>query len=175
MTAYIFYTLAIISVVAAIAVIAAKNPVYSVLCLVVTFFSIAGQYVLLNAQFLAIVHIIVYAGAIMVLFLFVLMMLNLNKESEPFKPTIIRVIAVASGGMLLVTLVAALRGVEEAQLASAPDAQLGLVKNLGSLLFTEYVAPFEISAILFLAAMVGAVTIGMRNKKDNRETITHLN
>ncbi len=175
MTPYIFYTLAAVAVIAAIAVIASKNPVYSVLCLVVTFFAIAGQYVLLNAQFLAIVHIIVYAGAIMVLFLFVLMMLNLNRESEPFKPTLIKGIAVTSGGMLMLTLVAALRGVEETQIVDAPDANLGLVKNLGSLLFTEYIAPFEISAILFLAAMVGAVTIGMRNKKDNRETITHLN
>ncbi|MDZ4682383.1 MAG: NADH-quinone oxidoreductase subunit J [Saprospiraceae bacterium] len=174
MTATLFYILALVSVVGAIAVIAARNPVYSVLCLVVTFFAIAGQYVLLNAQFLAIVHVIVYAGAIMVLFLFVLMMLNLNRESEPLQPTLIKVIAVASGGMLLLTLVAALRGVERIPLAGAQDTQLGLVKNLGRLLFTEYVAPFEISSILFLAAMVGAVTIGMRSKSDKREIINHL-
>jgi len=174
MTAALFYILAIVSLVGAIAVIAARNPVYSVLCLVVTFFAIAGQYILLNAQFLAIVHVIVYAGAIMVLFLFVLMMLNLNKDSEPYKPTLIKVIAVTSGGMLLLTLVAALRGAAQIPLAGVQDAQLGLVKNLGRLLFTEYVAPFEISAILFLSAMVGAVTIGMRSKSDKREIINQL-
>lgn len=174
MTATLFYILALVSVAGAISVIAARNPVYSVLWLVVTFFAIAGQYILLNAQFLAIVHIIVYAGAIMVLFLFVLMMLNLNRESEPLQPMLIKVIAIASGGMLLLTLVAALRGVEQIPLAGVQDTQLGLVKNLGRLLFTEYVAPFEISAILFLSAMVGAVTIGMRSKSDKREIINHL-
>lgn len=174
MTAYLFYILAFVSVAAGIAVIAARNPVYSVLWLIVTFFAIAGQYILLNAQFLAIVHIIVYAGAIMVLFLFVLMMLNLNRDSEPFQPSLMNIIAATSGGMLLLTLIAALRGIDKIPLAGTPDTQLGLVKNLGRLLFTEYVVPFEISSILFLAAMVGAVTIGMRSKSDKREIITHL-
>ena len=85
MTEYIFLTLAVISIITALLMVFSKNPVHSVLYLILTFFAIAGQYILLNAQFLAVVHIIVYAGAIMVLFLFVLMLLNLNADTEPQK------------------------------------------------------------------------------------------
>src|SRR5687767_15999603 len=84
-TEILFFTLAAVSVFSALMVIISKNPVHSVLWLIVTFFSISGHYILLNAQFLAIVNIIVYAGAIMVLFLFVIMLMNLNKETEPQK------------------------------------------------------------------------------------------
>ena len=83
MTLAVFLTLAVASVVFALLMVLTKNPVHSVIFLLLTFFAIAGQYVLLNAQFLAVVHIIVYAGAVMVLFLFVLMLLNLNTEAEP--------------------------------------------------------------------------------------------
>ena len=81
----VFGVLSIISIISALGVILSKNPVTSVLCLIVTFFTIAGHYIMLNAQFLAVVHIIVYAGAIMVLFLFVIMLMNLNAEIEPQK------------------------------------------------------------------------------------------
>ena len=80
---YVFYTLAAASIFTALMMVFARNPVHSVIWLILTFFSLAGQYILLNAQFLAVVHIIVYAGAIMVLFLFVLMLLNLNEDTEP--------------------------------------------------------------------------------------------
>ena len=83
-------------------VVITKNPIHSVLYLVLTFFAIAGHYVLLNAQFLAAVHIIVYAGAIMVLFLFVIMLLNLNKETEPGKSIWLKASAVVASGLLLV-------------------------------------------------------------------------
>lgn len=172
-TSYIFYLLATISVAAALAMVIARNPVNSVLFLIVTFFAIAGQYVLLNAQFLAVVHIIVYAGAIMVLFLFVLMLLNLNKETEPQQSRTIRLIGALSGGLLLITLIGSLKGASQVQIAPY-NPENGLVKHLGQLLFTDYLIPFEISAILFLAAMVGAVATGLRNKKDNQETITHI-
>ena len=88
----------------ALMVVLAKNPVHSVLYLVITFFTIAGQYVLLNAQFLAAVHVIVYAGAIMVLFLFVIMLLNLNKETEPHKSIWLKASATVASGLLLVVL-----------------------------------------------------------------------
>src|SRR5277367_5611497 len=84
-TTYLFYLLSFLAIMFGLMVVLSKNPVHSVLYLVLTFFTIAGHYVLLNAQFLAAVHIIVYAGAIMVLFLFVIMLLNLNKETEPHK------------------------------------------------------------------------------------------
>jgi len=145
-------------------VVFSKNPVYSVLYLIITFFAIAGHYILLNAQFLAVVHVIVYAGAIMVLFLYVIMLLNLNKESEPHKSILLKIAAVGSSGLLLTVLIGSLRGVS--QIASKPGTDIGLVKNLGQVLFNEFLFPFEVSSILLLAAMVGVVMIG----KDEEHT-----
>jgi NADH-quinone oxidoreductase subunit J len=165
MTLAIFATLAVISIVTALFMVFSKNPVHSVLYLILTFFAIAGQYILLNAQFLAVVHIIVYAGAIMVLFLFVLMLLNLNQDTEPQKSAAWKISAAIAAGLLLITLVGALKG-STIRLASAtPNSEVGLVKNLGYALFTDFVVPFEIAGILFLAAMVGAVLVGKRDLK----------
>jgi NADH-quinone oxidoreductase subunit J len=97
-TTILFILLSVMAVGSALMVITRKNPVHSVLYLVVTFFAISGHYILLNAQFLAIVNIIVYAGAIMVLFLFVVMMMNLNVEVEPQKNKLIQFAGVISGG-----------------------------------------------------------------------------
>jgi len=148
----------------AMMVITSKNPVYSVLWLILTFFAISGHYILLNAQFLAVVNIIVYAGAIMVLFLFVIMLMNLNKTSEPKKNRWVRLVGIIAGGCLLLVLVAALRETEiKEKVAEVNTGGIGLIKSLGKELFSTYVVPFEISSILFLSAMVGAVMIG---KKD---------
>ncbi|MEY3075396.1 MAG: hypothetical protein RJB25_1038, partial [Bacteroidota bacterium] len=106
MTHYVFYFLSFLAILSGLMVVFSKNPIHSVLYLVITFFSIAGHYLLLNAQFLAVVHIVVYAGAIMVLFLYVLMLLNLNVSAEPVKKTWVKIAGVVSGGMLLLTLVA---------------------------------------------------------------------
>lgn len=149
----------------AVMVVASKNPVHSVLYLIITFFAIAGHYVLLNAQFLAAVHVIVYAGAIMVLFLYVIMLLNLNKEAEPHKSNLIKFAAVVSGGIMLTVLVAALKGVDTQTAITGSERNIGLVKNLGNILFTEYLFPFEVSSVLFLAAMVGAVMLGKNEPK----------
>ncbi len=163
MTLAIFLLLAAVSVATALLMVFAKSPIHSVLYLILTFFVIAAQYILLNAQFLAVVHLIVYAGAIMVLFLFVLMLLNLNKETEPQKSSKWKLAAAAASGMLLVTLVGALKGSIALAPAGPADSQIGLVKNLGKVLFTDFVVPFEVSGILFLAAMVGAVLVGKRD------------
>jgi NADH-quinone oxidoreductase subunit J len=156
----IFYILAVLSVLSALYVVFTDKPVYSVLGLIFTMICIAGQYILMNAQFLAAVHIIVYAGAIMVLFLFVLMLLNLNNETEPQKNEKFKFIGTLTGGMLMLTILGSMRGVSELPIAQHHINDLGLVKNLGKVLFTDFVIPFEISSILFLAAMVGAVLIG---------------
>lgn len=149
----------------AMMVITSKNPVYSVLWLILTFFAISGHYILLNAQFLAVVNIIVYAGAIMVLFLFVIMLMNLNQTIEPKKSRWLKFAGAIAGGCLLLVLVAALRNTEiKSQTAQVNTGDIGLIKNLGRELFSTYVVPFEISSILFLSAMVGAVVIG---KKDS--------
>ncbi|MEY3194060.1 MAG: hypothetical protein RIQ78_156 [Bacteroidota bacterium] len=165
MEQYIFLTLASITVITALLMVFSKNPVHSVLYLILTFFAIAGQYVLLNAQFLAVVHIIVYAGAIMVLFLFVLMLLNLNEDSEPQKSSLWKIGAGITSGLLLVTLVGALKGSIQLDLPETGNPSVGLVENLGQVLFTDFVVPFEMAGILFLAAMVGAVMVGKRDIK----------
>ena len=150
-------------------VVFSRNPVYSVLYLIVTFFSIAGHYVLLNAQFLAAVHVIVYAGAIMVLFLYVIMLLNLNEaDNEPQKSNLLKVAAVITGGLLMTILIGALKGSEQFAQAT-PDANMGYVKNLGTVLFTDYLLPFEITSLLLLAAMVGAVMLGKPQRQIQKE------
>lgn len=161
-----FLLLSFITILCALYVVTNHNPVYSVLALILTFFSISAHYVLLNAQFLAVVNLIVYAGAIMVLFLFVLMLLNLNKENEPLVKMGWHVGAAVSSGLLLVTLAAALHRSSE-QIMQNPSQDLGLVKNLGKVLFTDYLVPFELSGILFLAAMVGAVLLGKKHKENS--------
>jgi NADH-quinone oxidoreductase subunit J len=165
MTLTLFIALAIVSVLLSLLMVFAKNPVHSVLYLILTFFSIAAQYILLNAQFLAVVHLIVYAGAIMVLFLFVLMLLNLNKDTEPRSSILWQLAAGISAGLLLVTLVGAFRGGIQLPVTNPSDPHVGLVENLGKVLFNEFVVPFEIAGILFLAAMVGAVLVGKRDLK----------
>jgi NADH-quinone oxidoreductase subunit J len=159
----VFYILAAISVICALLVVFSKNPVHSVLYLILTFVSISGQYILMNAQFLAVVNLIVYAGAIMVLFLFVLMLLNLSGDTEPQKNNIVKLMAAISGGGLFLVLLAALKGSLTLHTSAAtPLTDIGLVKNLGKVLFTDYVVPFEVSSVLFLAAMVGAVMLGKK-------------
>lgn len=161
-TEILFGILSLVAIISGICVIFSRNPVYSVLYLIVTFFCIAGHYILLNAQFLAAVHIIVYAGAIMVLFLFVIMMLNLNKETEPTKPAWIQISAVVTGGILMLVLVGSLKGAETLSMHQPQDSNIGLVSNLGKVLFTDFLVPFELSSVLFLAAMVGAVLLGKK-------------
>ncbi len=159
---YIFWFLSFVAIISALIVVFAKNPVYSVLNLIITFFAIAGHYFLLNAQFLAAVHIIVYAGAIMVLFLYVIMMLNLNKETEPHKKSYVKLIAVVAAGLLLLTLVGALKGAETSVLAGASTQNIGTVELIGQKLFGEFLLPFEVSSILLLSAMIGAVYLSKK-------------
>ena len=145
-------------------VVVSKNPIHSVLYLILTFFAIAGHYVLLNAQFLAAVHIIVYAGAIMVLFLYVIMMLNLNADAEPHKSKLLKFSATVAGGLLMVVLVGALRSTTNNMLPST-GVQVGMIKSLGKVLYNDFMLPFEISSILFLVAMVGTVMLGKKDVK----------
>jgi NADH-quinone oxidoreductase subunit J len=145
-------------------VVVSKNPVHSVLYLIITFFSIAGHYFLLNAQFLGIVHIIVYAGAIMVLFLYVIMMLNLNKEVEPSKSNINKLISTIAGGLLAIVIIASLRKTEINEVIS-PNLEkdnIGFVSNLGKILFSDYLLPFELASILLLGAMIGSVFLSKK-------------
>ena len=158
----LFFFFSIVAIASALGVVLSKNPVYSVLSLICTFFAIAAQYILLNAQFLAAVHIIVYAGAIMVLFLFVIMLLNLNILVETQRFTTARLTAAFTGGLLCLVLIAALRSAGDIKAANPANAKIGLIENLGMTLFNQYLLPFEVSSLLFLAAMVGAVVLAKK-------------
>ncbi len=175
MTLYVFYFLSFLAVLSALMVVFSRNPIYSVLYLVITFFCVGGHYLILSAEFLFAVHIIVYSGAIMVLFLYVIMLLNLNQATEPLKTHFYRFAALISAGLLMLVIVAALRGAESAEIVFGASAEIGLVKNLGKMLFNEFLLPFEIVSILLLAAMVGAVMLGKTHMKNSSVTSEKTN
>jgi NADH-quinone oxidoreductase subunit J len=160
---FLFYFLSAIMILTALFVVFSKNPVDSVIYLIICFIAMAGQYILLNSQFLAVVHVIVYTGAIMVLFLFVIMLLNLNKEIILQKSKVTRISAVITGGIFFLVMVAATRMTLEIHPRYAFNSKIGLVSEVGNTLFHEFLLPFEISSVLFISAMIGAVMFG---KKD---------
>ena len=160
-TQILFWFLSVLAIVAAIGVVLCKSPIYSILWLIVVFFAISGHYILMNAQFLAIVNIIVYAGAIMVLFLFVIMQ-NLN-EKEPSKNIYLKMTSIVSGMCLMIVIISALAKSYDTNVQIAKGSNIGLIKNLGMQLFNDYLIPFEVSSVLFLSALIGAVVL---SKKD---------
>src|ERR1700760_282984 len=165
-TEILFFFLSVLAIFSALMVLISRNPVHSVLWLIVVVVAISGHYILLDAQFLAIVNLIVYAGAIMVLFLFVFMLMNLNADTEPQKNRWLKIAGVVTGGALLLVLVAALKKADlKSQVAEMNHGDIGLIHNLGQTLFHDYVIPFEISSVLFLSAMVGVVVIGRRDRE----------
>lgn len=173
-----FIAFSAITLICALMVVLARNPIYSVIFLILTMFSLTGHYVLLHAQFIAIINIIVYAGAIMVLFLFVLMLMNMNANNEPNKSFLWKVLAgLVTSGMLMSILLIYIKNMGDmpivpttnSAVGQALPADFGYIKPLGNLLFTEYVFPFEIASILFIAAMVGAVFLGSREKSTNNQ------
>ncbi len=160
----LFYLLSAFAIVSATMVLISKNPIHSVLWLILVFFAISGHYILLNAQFLAIVNIIVYAGAIMVLFLFVIMLMNIKKDAEVQKQLLVKLTGVIAGGSFLTLLIAAVKQTVQIQEKQVllKEGTIGLIHPLGKALFSDYVVPFEISSVLFLSVMVGAVIIGKK-------------
>src|ERR1700684_2280526 len=130
-----FYFIAFLSIFFSILVITARNPVHSILYLILTFFTFTIHYILMNAQFLAIVNFIVYMGAILVLFLYTLMLINLNKEAEPRKSNLVKLSVFIGCVCCLVTIVAALKAFGASQPVILQDPNMGLVKNLGKILF----------------------------------------
>lgn len=158
-----FYFLSFLTVLSALMVILSRNPIHSVLYLILTFFTLSGHYILLNAQFLAAVNIIVYAGAIMVLFLFVIMFLNIKQDHEEAKTNIAKIAGAIVGGTLFVILFGAYKKtLIPSYDPNTFDSQIGMIENLGKMLFRDYLLPFELASILLLVAMVGAVMLGKR-------------
>ncbi len=161
----IFCLLAAITLSTAFLTIFSKNPIHSAIYLVICFFSIAGHYLLLNSQFLAIVHVIVYSGAIMILFLFTIMLMNLNKENEVHKPRITRLAAIVLFGLMCLVLIAVFinsKPITGEYDSSGEDYQS--MKLLGKILLNEYMVPFEYASILLLVAMIGTVLLSKKEK-----------
>jgi len=158
-----FLILATLSVFSALMVVLSRKPVHSVLYLIFCFFTIGGHYLLLNAQFLFAVHLIVYAGAIMVLFLFTIMFINMNQDEEK-KSNLMKVAATIAAGCLLLISAGAMSDTSGANFPQqVSQTEIGTVSNLGKALYGDFVLPFEITSILLLTAMVGAVMLGKKN------------
>lgn len=161
----LFCVLSAITLSTAFLTIFSRNPIHSAIYLVICFFSIAGHYLLLNAQFLAIVHVIVYSGAIMILFLFTIMLMNLNKEDEVHKPRITRLGALVSFCLICLVLIAIFinsKPIVGEYIATGEDYQS--IKVLGKILLNEYMVPFEFASILLLVAMIGTVLLSKKEK-----------
>lgn len=164
-TLIIFCVLSAITLASALMTIISKNTIHSAIYLIISFFSIAGHYLMFNAQFLAIVHIIVYSGAIMVLFLFTIMLMNLNKDDEPHKPMLSKIAAVVAACLLALVLLAAFiksKPIVGEYTTTGEDFQS--IKVLGQVLMNEYMVPFEFASVLLLTAMIGAVLLSKKEK-----------
>jgi len=164
----IFCVLSVVTIATAFLTIFSRNPIHSAIYLVICFFSVAGHYLLLNAQFLAIVHVIVYSGAIMILFLFTIMLMNLNKENEVYKPRVTRLGAIVLFCLMSLILIAIFinsKPIVGEYVTTGEDYQS--IKVLGKVLLNEYMVPFEFASILLLVAMIGAVLLSKKetNKK----------
>ena len=161
----IFCILSAISLATAFLTIYSKNPIHSAIYLVICMMSSVGHYLLFNAQFLALVQLIVYAGAIMVLFLFTIMLMNLNKEDEVHKPRITRLGAIVVfiiTSIILVTIFIHSKTIMGEYDSSGEDFQS--IKKLGSVLLNEYMVPFEFASVLLLVAMIGVVLLSKKEK-----------
>lgn len=158
----LFILVALAAVVSALLVVIGKNPVYSVLFLVSTFFNLAILYVMLGAPFVAALQVIVYAGAIMVLFLFVVMLLNLREKQDwDVTGQMRRWVGFGVAGAVFLVALAAVRGVFDP--GSSLQAGMGNAESIGTALFTRFLLPFEVASILLLAAIIGVVTLLKRD------------
>lgn len=161
----LFYTLSVVSVGSALMMVTRRSPVMSALYLILNFFSLAGLYLTLHAQFIAVIQILVYAGAIMVLFLFVIMLLNLGDEKKLTEKISYKKITAAglSFGLLMELLYSVGVANSDLPLTHIERAtEIGTVEYVGRALFTDFLFPFEITSILLLAAIIGAVVLAKK-------------
>ena len=179
-TTLLFYVFSGILMLSALAVITAKNPVHSVFFLIVAFFNAAGLFVMLGAEYIAMTLVIVYVGAVAVLFLFVVMMLNINFEKLragfisylPLGISAALVLFIEIGSLLYVSILT------PAPVAAAsspiPDlAQIGNAQAIGRVLYTDYLLPFQLSGVILLVAMIGAIVLTLRHRLGvKRQNIT---
>ena len=167
--AAVFWFFAVILVIAAICVITARNPVHSALFLVLAFFTAAGLWMLLRAEFLAIALVLVYVGAVMVLFLFVVMMLDVNLEQLRAGFWGNLPLALAVGAVMVVEMIAIIvRGFVETRAPGDPGSGYSNTRALGHVLYTDYAYPLELAAVLLLVAIVVAIALTLRKRKDTK-------
>lgn len=161
----LFYSLSVVSIGSALLVVTRRSPVISALYLIVNFFCLAGLYLTLHAQFIAVIQIIVYAGAIMVLFVFVIMLLNLGDERRLIDGmSYKKVVAVGLSAGLLTELIYVLETSWNLLPPSkfSASTEIGTVEYVGGQLFTMYLFPFEVTSVLLLVAIVGAIVLAKR-------------
>ncbi|MBS1519305.1 MAG: NADH-quinone oxidoreductase subunit J [Bacteroidetes bacterium] len=161
----LFFSLSILSFVSAVFMITRRNPINSALFLILNFFTVSGLYLLLKAQFIAIIQVLVYMGAIMVLFLFVIMLLNLQDEKKmsekySYKKLTSILLAIMLFGILGYTVFFGFEG--KFQMISDQAVRLGTAETLGAELYTNYSFPFELASFLLLAAIVGAIVLAKK-------------
>jgi NADH-quinone oxidoreductase subunit J len=168
---FVFYVLATIMLVAALGTITARNPVHAALFLVLAFFTAAGLWMLLQAEFLAIVLIMVYVGAVMVLFLFVVMMLDIDVARLRHRFWSYLPLGAVIGLLMVAEMALVLSGKyfsAEALPGQSMPAGYSNTKELGRLLFTEYVYPFELASVILLVGIIAAVMLTLRSRKDTK-------
>ena len=160
-----FFVLAFVSLLSAILLVTRRNPVHSAIFLIVNFVTLAGIYLTLHAQFIAIIQVLVYAGAIMVLVLFVIMLLNLQEEAKLTEYLAVKhVVAIVFSAVLLIVIVEVVFSVfgmsQTTQAATAE--QIGSVEGIGMTLYQSFLFPFELASVLLLAAIIGAVLLAKK-------------
>lgn len=171
-----FWALAVLVILGALATVMQRNTVTAVMSLVATFFGLAGLYLILSAQFLAALQVLVYAGAIMTLFVFVVMVLN-REEAEPFlwRGWLTKTLGVGAALYLAFQIIKFVGGGSRAAKADLPPAGFGGVADVGALLFTRYLLPFEALSLMLLVAVIGAVVVARtpRHHEDHSGGLSH--
>ena len=167
-----FYSFAIVLVLAGLGVITSRNPVHAAMCLVLSFVTAAALWMLLFAEFLAITLVLVYVGAVMVLFLFVVMMLDINfdKLREGFRNNafVAALVGFAMLAEMAILLMSRSFGLSLSALPGGPAAGASNTKELGRVLYTDYVLPFELAAVVLLVAMVAAIALTLRPRRESK-------
>jgi len=163
----LFYIAAAVAIIATLMAITRTNTVHALLYMILSLLAVSVVFFVIGAPYVAALQVIVYAGAIMVLFLFTLMFINMNKESEPHKSTLLKVAATLVAGCLTLVMVGGVTDKSASLPAPSADTEIGTVSNLGKSLYGDFVLPFEMTSILLLAAMVGAVMLA--RKTNNQE------
>lgn len=162
MEAILFYTIGSFMVLTALLMVTRRNPIMSAIWLVASFFGFAAMYVVLQAHFIAVIQVLLYAGAIMVLFIFVIMLLNIGEEE--LKARTMQFSGIIGGAVTLYLIMLLALGILKEHTGVLPTvaADFGFVNPVGELLFTRYLVPFELTSVLILAAIVGSVVMGKR-------------